>query len=151
MLTKLKLKNKSNSKIYLNLFVLFLVVFSSYNLLLKQKPNKNNNNDFINNNFTYSDNVNSDIYNISNINNFNINFEIDLKPKNSNNFQEKWIVVTTINNEPTGQLKKLANIGNFQLLVIGDIKTSKKWRLKNAIYLNIEKQKSENSGLVWTI
>jgi hypothetical protein len=54
--------------------------------------------------------------------------------------KEKWIVVTTIN-EPTEQIKKLASIEGYQLLVIGDTKTNSNWSHANVIFLNIDKQR----------
>ena len=54
-----------------------------------------------------------------------------------------WIVVTSIS-EPTSQIKNLAKIKDFQLLVVGDTKTNKNWKYNNTIYLNIETQESLN-------
>ena len=53
----------------------------------------------------------------------------------------KWIVVTSINN-PTKQLDKLTDEKEFQLLVIADLKTNKKWSHQNkkTIYLDVNKQ-----------
>ena len=59
----------------------------------------------------------------------------------ANTTKEKWIVVTSIN-EPTEQIKFLANIDEFQLLVIGDRKTNMSWHWPNAIYLNIIEQET---------
>ena len=71
--------------------------------------------------------------------------KIDLEKENgslaSKFINERWIVVTTINN-PTEQCKNLSDITDFQLLVIGDIKTPKYWKQKNSIFLNIFDQKS---------
>ena len=59
--------------------------------------------------------------------------------KSYHNKHDKWIVVTSIN-EPTDQIKYLANIDQFQLLVVGDKKTNQSWHWKNAIFLSIENQ-----------
>jgi len=52
---------------------------------------------------------------------------------------DKWIVVTTIQ-YPTEQLKKLAQIPGFRLVVVGDKKTPADWHLDNCDYLSPEKQ-----------
>ncbi len=53
---------------------------------------------------------------------------------------DKWIVVTTIQH-PTPALKKLAQLQNWQLLVIGDKKTPSDWYLdENCIYLSPQDQ-----------
>ena len=54
---------------------------------------------------------------------------------------DKWIVVTTIQS-PTNQLKKMAQIENWQLLVVGDQRTPSDWHLENCIYLSPETQLS---------
>jgi hypothetical protein len=54
-----------------------------------------------------------------------------------------WIVVTSIS-EPTSQIKNLANIKDFQLVVIGDKKTNQNWNYNNTIYLSIKTQESLN-------
>ena len=54
---------------------------------------------------------------------------------------DKWIIVTSVNN-PTEQIKKLAAIGGFQLLVIGDKKTDANWSHKNTIFLSLRSQQS---------
>ena len=53
----------------------------------------------------------------------------------------KWIVVTSIN-EPTPQIKRLASIEDFQLLVVGDNKTDQAWFYENTIFLNLNYQNS---------
>lgn len=40
---------------------------------------------------------------------------------------DKWIVLTTIN-KPTGDVKKLAGIEGWKIVVVGDTKTPKDWR-----------------------
>lgn len=54
---------------------------------------------------------------------------------------DKWIVVTSIQ-YPTAQLKKLAQIDGWHLLVVGDKKTPTNWYLENCEYLSPEKQLS---------
>ena len=52
---------------------------------------------------------------------------------------EKWIVVTTIN-YPTPQLRKLAEIPGWHLVVVGDKKTPEDWHLENCEYLSPSRQ-----------
>ena len=68
--------------------------------------------------------------------------EQSLKKLNTSN-NDKWIVVTTIN-EPTEQIGKLSKIKGFQLLVVGDKKTNQNWSYPNVIYLNIQDQYNLN-------
>ena len=71
---------------------------------------------------------------------------VDLIAKTKNKIEgnlTKWIVVTSIN-EPTFQIKNLANINKFQLLVIGDKKSKTAWNEKNAIHLNLSQQEDLN-------
>ena len=56
---------------------------------------------------------------------------------------KNWIVLTSINNV-TDQVRKLSTTKSFQLLVVGDLKSNPTWSLNNAIFLNIESQKSFN-------
>jgi len=60
---------------------------------------------------------------------------------------EKWLVVTTIS-AATDDIKKLAEVKGWQLLVVGDKKTPAGWHADNTIYLDIEKQKSLGYNLV---
>jgi hypothetical protein len=53
----------------------------------------------------------------------------------------KWIVVTTIN-YPSPALKKLAALKDWHLVVVGDEKTPKDWKLDNCVFLSIEDQRS---------
>lgn len=53
----------------------------------------------------------------------------------------RWIVVTTIN-PPTPQLKKLANMPGWRIVVVGDRKTPSDWALDNCDYLSPERQLS---------
>lgn len=52
---------------------------------------------------------------------------------------DNWIVVTTIQ-YPTPQLRKLAQIPGWRLVVVGDKKTPKDWYLENCDYLSPERQ-----------
>lgn len=52
---------------------------------------------------------------------------------------ENWIVVTTIQ-YPTEQLKKIAQIPDWRLVVVGDKKTPVDWYLENCDYLSPERQ-----------
>lgn len=54
---------------------------------------------------------------------------------------DKWIVVTTIQ-YPTHQLKKLASLQGWRLVVVGDRKTPKDWYLDGCDFLSIEKQQT---------
>ena len=54
--------------------------------------------------------------------------EIPRKPvPSANEMHEKWIVVTTINS-PTADVKKLAGIEGWKVVVVGDTKTPEDWR-----------------------
>jgi hypothetical protein len=69
---------------------------------------------------------------------------------NSNqNRHDKWIVVTSIN-DPADQIKFLANIDQFQLLVVADKKTNQSWHWKNVIFLSLETQEKLNYKIVRT-
>ena len=52
-------------------------------------------------------------------------------PKNklppAEQLHDKWVVLTTIN-EPTNDVKKLADIEGWRVVVVGDTKTPKDWR-----------------------
>jgi hypothetical protein len=52
---------------------------------------------------------------------------------------DKWIVVTTIQ-APTPQLRKLARIPGWHLVVVGDKKTPSDWNLENCDYLSPNRQ-----------
>lgn len=56
----------------------------------------------------------------------------------SENF-DKWIVVTTIQS-PTPQLKKMAKMAEWHMVVVGDKKTPKDWSLENCDYLSPDDQ-----------
>lgn len=55
--------------------------------------------------------------------------------------KDKWIIVTSVN-EPTEQIRKLASIKEFQLLVVGDTKTNQAWSYEGVIFLSIADQES---------
>ncbi len=61
-------------------------------------------------------------------------------PYKLSNF-DKWIIVTSIN-KPTDQIRKLASIKEFQLLVVADRKTDPKWFLESVIFLSVDYQKN---------
>ncbi|KAJ7379593.1 hypothetical protein OS493_013988 [Desmophyllum pertusum] len=54
---------------------------------------------------------------------------------------EKWIVLTTINS-PTADVKKLASIEGWKVVVVGDTKTPADWSHPKCVFLSVEKQKS---------
>ncbi|XP_001627412.2 probable glycosyltransferase STELLO1 [Nematostella vectensis] len=54
---------------------------------------------------------------------------------------DKWIIITTIN-EPTEDVKKLASIEGWKVVVVGDTKTPSGWSLPNCVFLSVEKQKT---------
>lgn len=60
---------------------------------------------------------------------------------------EKWIVVTTIN-YPTPALKKLAQLKDWHLVVVGDKKTPKDWYLENCDFLSEEKQEQLDYAII---
>jgi len=53
---------------------------------------------------------------------------------------DKWIVLTSVD-ESTEQIKFLANIDQFQLLIVGNRQTNQNWTWKNVMFLNIKLQK----------
>lgn len=75
---------------------------------------------------------------------------ISLKKINRNEGFQRWIIVTSIN-KPTEQIKKLANIDGFKLIVVGDKKTDPNWSYNNTVFLNIDKQKGLNYKIFETI
>jgi hypothetical protein len=52
---------------------------------------------------------------------------------------DKWIVVTTIN-PPTDAVKKLADLADWHVVVVGDTKTPADWAWPNVKYLSIDDQ-----------
>lgn len=48
-------------------------------------------------------------------------------PPPPDSMNDKWIVITTINN-PTDDVMKLANIPGWKVVVVGDTKSPKYWR-----------------------
>ena len=48
---------------------------------------------------------------------------------------KKFIITTTINH-PTEAIIKYDNLKDWQLIVIGDLKTPKNYKLKNGIYFS---------------
>ncbi|XP_067649693.1 uncharacterized protein [Haliotis asinina] len=63
---------------------------------------------------------------------------------------DRWIVVTTIFN-PTPDIKFMAEIPGWKVVVVGDTKTPKDWRHPNCVFLSLEDQHSlgfESESLV---
>ncbi|XP_046564892.1 probable glycosyltransferase STELLO1, partial [Haliotis rubra] len=63
---------------------------------------------------------------------------------------DRWIVVTTIF-DPTPDIKFMAEIPGWKVVVVGDIKTPKDWRYPNCVFLSLEDQRSlgfESESLV---
>ena len=56
---------------------------------------------------------------------------------------KKYIVTTTIN-EPTEAIKKFDNLKDWNLIVAGDLKTPKNYKLKNGTYLSPKDQDKIN-------
>jgi len=61
---------------------------------------------------------------------------IQLPDKDKN---DKWIVITSIF-APTEDIKKLAKIEGWRLVVVADTKTPKDWNLPGVVFLSLEKQ-----------
>jgi hypothetical protein len=59
---------------------------------------------------------------------------------------KKYIVTTTIN-EPTKAIKKFDNLKDWNLIVAGDLKTPKNYKLKNGTYLSPKDQEKINKKL----
>ncbi|XP_048249064.1 probable glycosyltransferase STELLO1 [Haliotis rufescens] len=53
---------------------------------------------------------------------------------------DRWIVVTTIS-YPTPDIKFLANIPGWKVVVVGDTKTPADWRNQNCVFLSLEDQR----------
>ena len=64
----------------------------------------------------------SEVNNLSSYEKLNVE-KHDLKAKKKSSNIDKWIIVTSIN-QPTEQIKKLASIKEFNLLVVEDKKTN---------------------------
>ena len=59
---------------------------------------------------------------------------------------KKFIVCTSIN-KPTEAIKKFDSMKDWQLIVVGDKKTPKNYKLKNGIYLSPKKQEKIDKKL----
>ena len=59
---------------------------------------------------------------------------------------KKYIVTTTIN-PPTKAILKFDKLKDWKLIVAGDLKTPKNYKLKNGIYLNPDDQKKISKKL----
>ncbi|XP_068754633.1 uncharacterized protein [Montipora capricornis] len=68
--------------------------------------------------------------------------KIPRKPSpNPEDMHDKWIVITTISS-PTEDVKKLAAIKGWKVVVVGDAKTPADWSHPNCVFLSVEKQKA---------
>ncbi|GFR95441.1 conserved uncharacterized protein [Elysia marginata] len=63
--------------------------------------------------------------------------------KNSSNWSEKWIVITTIA-PPTDDVKFVASLEGWRVVVVGDLKTPPDWSWPNCDFLDIKKQRELN-------
>ncbi|CAO4378441.1 unnamed protein product [Caenorhabditis nigoni] len=59
----------------------------------------------------------------------------------------KWIVVTSVN-YPTDDVKRLAAIPDWNLVVVADTKTPKDWELSNVHFLSVDYQKNMSFSLI---
>ncbi|XP_066936685.1 uncharacterized protein [Clytia hemisphaerica] len=70
--------------------------------------------------------------------------EVEQLPKPlDSEMNERWIVVTSIF-KPTEDIKKLAKIPGWKMVVVGDTKSPKEYKVDNVVFLSIADQ--ENSG-----
>ena len=53
----------------------------------------------------------------------------------------KKVIVSTSINKPTEAIKKFDSLKDWLLIVVGDKKTPKNYKLKNGIYLSVKDQK----------
>ena len=51
------------------------------------------------------------------------------------------IIITSINH-PTEAIKAFAKLDNFELIVVGDLKSPENWKLDNVKFLNVNDQKN---------
>ena len=63
---------------------------------------------------------------------------------------KKFIVCTTIN-KPTLAIKKFDSMQGWKLIVVGDKKTPKDYKLKNGIYLSPKKQEKIGAKIYYLI
>lgn len=61
-------------------------------------------------------------------------------PVTENTLHDKWIVITTVS-PPTDDVKKLAALEGWKVVVVGDLKTPKDWNHTNCVYLSVDEQK----------
>ncbi|PIC25293.1 hypothetical protein B9Z55_018279 [Caenorhabditis nigoni] len=71
------------------------------------------------------------------------NFQPVTELRNGN----KWIVVTSTN-YPTDDVKRLATIPDWNLVVVADTKTPKDWNLDNVHFLSVDYQKNLSFSLI---
>ncbi|VDO18305.1 unnamed protein product [Heligmosomoides polygyrus] len=69
---------------------------------------------------------------------------IELRNRSPSN---KWIVITTVNN-PTDDIKRLAKIPGWSVVVVGDEKTPKNWSVPGVHFLSVDTQLSLGYGIV---
>ncbi|XP_014664227.1 PREDICTED: uncharacterized protein LOC106806714 isoform X2 [Priapulus caudatus] len=60
---------------------------------------------------------------------------------------ERWIVVTSVN-QPTEDIRKMASMSDWKVVVVGDKKSPPDWSEANCIYLGPEKQQSLGYGIL---
>ncbi|EDO39483.1 predicted protein [Nematostella vectensis] len=66
---------------------------------------------------------------------------IKMKPKpEKSEMNDKWVVITTIN-YPTDDVKKLAKMDGWKVVVVGDTKTPSDWSHPNCVFLSVKRQK----------
>ena len=53
---------------------------------------------------------------------------------------KKFIIITSIF-EPTEAVRKFASLKDFQLVVVGDMKSPATWECENVVYLGVDDQK----------
>lgn len=59
----------------------------------------------------------------------------------------KKVIVTTTIQHPTEAIEKFDSLKDWTLIVVGDIKTPKSYRLKNGIYISCAEQEKYNKKL----
>lgn len=59
----------------------------------------------------------------------------------------KKVIVTTTINKPTEAIIKFDSLKDWTLIVVGDKKTPKNYKLKNGIYLSPEEQEKYDKNL----
>ena len=148
--------SKIQNKFKIIIIFVFVLVFVSYSTFFQKHKIRNNFDsaksvndlsisDFAKsaNDLSISDSQNQSNKPLVEYKKINLNKTEKRKPKKNYENKDKWIVVTSIF-EPTDQIKKLASLKNFQLLVVGDKKTNQNWKYENSIFLSIKEQEKLN-------